>query len=126
MEPTDGLTLTQRIRKDPGSTNKQTPIILMTGFSHKMRVESARDAGVTEFITKPFTAKDLYKRIEEVIERPRQFVDSGSFLGPDRRRRSDKNYQGPARRADDQPDIALSDSQDEILIELRDSTRDTT
>lgn len=126
MEPTDGLTLTQRIRKDPEDRKKQTPILLMTGFSHKMRVETARDTGVTEFIAKPFTARDLYKRIEEIIERPRQFVDAGSFVGPDRRRKSDKDYQGPLRRANVQPDIALSDSQDKVLIELRDSTRENT
>ena len=126
MEPTDGLDLTWHIRSSPKSFNIQTPIIMMTGFSHKMRVEKARDTGITEFIAKPFTAKDLYNRIETVIERPRQFVLTNSFLGPDRRRRSDRDYQGPPRRATDKPNIDLDDSQDDILLELRDSTQKNT
>ena len=33
-----------------------------------------------------------------VIERPRPFVRSKSYFGPDRRRRVDENYRGEERR----------------------------
>lgn len=103
MQPFDGIELIRRIRRDPRSPNKYTPVIMMTGYSHRARVESARDMGVTEFLVKPFTAKDLYARIEQLIERPRQFVDAGdgTFFGPDRRRRRKDTYNGPRRREEE-------------------------
>ena len=72
MKPVDGISLTRIIRNDPKSPNPYVPVILMTGFSEKRRVFQARDAGVTEFLVKPFNARDLYKRLVQVIERPRQ------------------------------------------------------
>ena len=104
MEPDDGMELIRRIRKDPRSPNRYVPIILMTGYSAKMRVMEARDRGITEFLAKPFSARDLYTRIEQLIEKPRKFVDSKEFFGPDRRRRkeSDASYSGPRRRSEDQ------------------------
>lgn len=101
MEPMDGLQLTQKIRTDPKSPNPYVPIIMMTGFSSKIRVENARDNGITEFLVKPFTAQDLYARVFQIIEKPRKFVDTGQFFGPDRRRKSGKGYEGPRRRDDD-------------------------
>lgn len=101
MQPMDGISLTRRIRNDPASPNQYVPIILMTGFSEKKRVLQARDSGVTEFLVKPFTARDLYKRVAQIIERPRQFVRSEDFFGPDRRRKSDPEYNGTLKREAD-------------------------
>ena len=101
----DGISLAHRIRNDPASPNKFVPFVLMTGFSEKRRVMQARDAGVTEFLVKPFTARDLYRRLYQIIERPRQFVRSEDFFGPDRRRKGAVGYQGQLRRNTDvQPD----------------------
>lgn len=101
MKPVDGIMFTEKIRKNPTSPNPFVPIILMTGFSEKSRVLKARDSGVTEFLVKPFTARDLYKRIAQIIERPRQFVKTEEFFGPDRRRKEDEEYAGPMRRIED-------------------------
>lgn len=101
MEPMDGLELIKKIRTDPMSSNPYVPIILMTGYSALPRVETARDKGTTEFVVKPFTAKDLYNRIVQVIEKPRQFVQVEEFFGPDRRRKSDTGYGGQRRREND-------------------------
>ncbi len=101
MKPMDGISLTRLIRTNPKSPNQFAPIILMTGFSEKRRVLQARDAGVTEFLVKPFNARDLYRRISQVIERPRQFVRSEDFFGPDRRRKKMQDYMGALRRDTD-------------------------
>lgn len=101
MKPTDGISLARRMRNDPMSPNQFVPVILMTGFSEKRRVMQARDAGVTEFLVKPFNARDLYRRIAQIIEKPRQFVRSEDFFGPDRRRKREDGYQGPKRREED-------------------------
>ncbi len=102
MDPFDGTELIRRIRTDPQSPNQFVPIIMMTGYSHRVRVETARDKGVTEFMVKPFRAKDLFARIEQLIERPRRFVDAENFFGPDRRRKRPDNYMGPFRREQDE------------------------
>ena len=117
MKPMDGIALTERIRNAPDSPNPYVPVILMTGFSEKRRVLEARDAGVTEFLVKPFNAKDLYKRIAQVIERPRQFVRSDDFFGPDRRRKKAEEYVGPQRRETDEENVlggAFPDSQSKL------------
>jgi hypothetical protein len=57
--------------------------------------------GVTEYLSKPFTAEDLSKRIAHVINRPRDYIDNlPHFFGPDRRRIG-KDYSGPLRRKTD-------------------------
>lgn len=100
MEPMNGIELTRQIRNNPASPNRLVPIILITGYSAWSRVEESRDAGVTEFLVKPFTAHDLARRIAHVINKPRDFIESQDFFGPDRRRRSIENsgYNGPMRR----------------------------
>lgn len=101
-DPNNGLRLTNLIRKNEKSPNPFTPIILMTGYSQKRRVLMARDSGITEFLVKPFTAKALYHKIEQIIEMPRNFVKSQQYFGPDRRRkRTEETYNGPDRRKRD-------------------------
>lgn len=101
MKPVDGIRLAYEIRNNPRSPNPFVPIILMTGFSEKRRVFEARDSGITEFLVKPFNVRDLYRRVSQVIERPRQFVKSDDFFGPDRRRAKREDYRGPMKRQSD-------------------------
>ena len=99
MDPMDGIEMTRRIRSDPTTPNPYVPIIMVSGFGEKHRVLQARDAGVTEFLVKPFTGKALSQRITEVIDNPRQFVRTAGYFGPDRRRKMVLDYDGPERRA---------------------------
>lgn len=124
MRPMDGISFTRLVRNDPRSPNQYVPIILMTGFSERRRVLQARDAGVTEFLVKPFNARDLYKRLAQVIERPRQFVRSDDFFGPDRRRRRSAeagDYTGPLRR---EADLGNADIR-QRFIDQRQEAHDT-
>ncbi|MBI1302008.1 MAG: response regulator [Alphaproteobacteria bacterium] len=107
MDPCDGIQLGHKIRNESDSPNQFVPIILMTGFSEERRVLSARDNGITEFLVKPFNARDLYKRLYQIIEKPRQFVKNESFFGPDRRRKSSENYDGNRKRKSDNLKDAL-------------------
>lgn len=101
MEDVDGIALTRRIRTDKENVNRAVPIIMLTGFDAEHRVTEARDAGVTEFLAKPFTATELAKRIAHVINHPRDFVEFSTFTGPDRRRHDDPGYEGPCKRISD-------------------------
>jgi CheY-like chemotaxis protein len=98
----DGLELTQMIRKPDSNANPYVPIIMISGHSEKSRVMRARDAGVTEFLTKPIAAKALYERVLSVVLAPRPFIKTTSYFGPDRRRNVNPNYSGPERRKGDE------------------------
>ena len=102
-DPDNGLELTRRVRTESKSPNPFIPVILMTGYSQKRRVLQARDSGITEFLVKPFTAKALYLKIEQLVERPRHFVSTENYFGPDRRRKLENEYAGPDRRTLEQP-----------------------
>jgi two-component system, chemotaxis family, chemotaxis protein CheY len=101
MRPMDGIEFTRQVRTSDTSPNPFVPIIMISGHTEKHRVLAARDAGVTEFLAKPITAAHLFSRICEIMERPRPFVRTQGYFGPDRRRRQDDNYIGPWRRAND-------------------------
>jgi CheY-like chemotaxis protein len=87
MKPMDGLEFTRHVRNHEHSPNPFVPIIMITGHTEKHRVEQARDAGVTEFLAKPVSATLIYRLNDAMVENPRDFVETGSFFGPDRRRR---------------------------------------
>ena len=78
---------------------------MLTGHSEKKHVMAARDAGVTEFLAKPLSAKALYERILNIVMNPRPFVRTKTYFGPDRRRGAASNYAGPERRKGEMADI---------------------
>ncbi len=101
MEPLDGIEIVRQIRTHPNSHDKKIPIIMITGYSALSRVATARDAGVTEFLIKPFSASALVRRIAYVVNNPRDFIRTDDYFGPDRRRKDIANYTGPQRRSTD-------------------------
>lgn len=105
MHPMNGIELTREIRTNMMSPNRMVPVILITGYSAIERVAEARDAGVTEFLVKPFSANDLAKRLTYVINKPRDYIDTSNFFGPDRRRKKESKYKGPFRRENDKIDF---------------------
>ncbi len=100
MPGISGVELVRKIRSLEGP-EQFTPMIMLTGHSDVKRLNEARDAGVNEFLGKPVTAMAILRRLDAVIMKPRQFVSSTDFFGPDRRRRESIEYRGPMRRASD-------------------------
>ncbi|ADU13622.1 response regulator [Asticcacaulis excentricus] len=98
MEVLDGVEFVHMVRNSSDSPNRYVPIIMLTAHSERSRVTAARDAGVNEFCAKPVTALELYRKVAAVIDKPRPFIKTASYFGPDRRRRQDAKYQGKERR----------------------------
>lgn len=107
MQPMDGVEFVRLLRNSPDSPNPTMPVIMITGHSTMARVNEARNAGVSEILTKPLTAKGVLERLHQAIEHPRPFVRAQHYFGPDRRRRVDPNYAGPRRRAEEDERIAI-------------------
>lgn len=98
MHPMSGLELTRYLRTELASPNRLIPIIMLTGKSERKDIEAARDAGITEYLVKPFTAAALAERIKTVIEDPRPFIIVKNYKGPDRRRKRNAPPDGTERR----------------------------
>lgn len=107
MKPVGGLEFARRVRTAPDSPNVYVPIVVISGQTTEKAVEEARDAGVNEIVAKPITARTVLERLKLVVEHPRPFVRSGSFVGPDRRRRADPGYHGPYRRSADRAEVKI-------------------
>jgi CheY-like chemotaxis protein len=101
MAPMNGIQFTRAVRELPDKSDCVIPIIMVTGYTEKHRVEEARDAGITEMLAKPVTPAALFQRIEEIVLRPRPFVRAPSYRGPCRRRHENPDYVGPWRRKTD-------------------------
>lgn len=108
MDGMNGVELVKTLRDQNKVANPLVPIIMLSAYSEKSRVFEARDAGSTEFCCKPVTARDLYAKIAMIIDRPRPFVRTKMYFGPDRRRHDPSKYRGPERRSDDEakPNVA--------------------
>lgn len=87
MGSPDAIDLVRQMRTDMESPNRTTAVIMMSAAPAIARIAEARDAGVSEFLKKPFSATDLQRRIAGLDIKPREFIDAPDYAGPDRRRR---------------------------------------
>jgi two-component system, chemotaxis family, chemotaxis protein CheY len=83
----DGVAFTRKLRAATDCQNRYIPIIMMSSAPDTRRIADARDAGVTEFLRKPFAANHLQTRLLSIAANPRGFIETGAYQGPDRRRR---------------------------------------
>jgi two-component system chemotaxis response regulator CheY len=65
MEPMSGLQLLQEVRAD--ARLKNIPFIMVTAESKAENVVAAKQAGVSNYIVKPFNAETLKEKIEKVL-----------------------------------------------------------
>ena len=96
----DGLAFTKKLRRSRWSCRK-APVIAITGAATAATILAARDAGVHEFLRKPYSVKDLVRRLEAVTLKDRDWVEAVGYIGPDRRRFNSGEYAGPLKRRDD-------------------------
>ncbi|MCX8255713.1 Chemotaxis protein CheY [Beijerinckiaceae bacterium RH AL1] len=64
MEPMSGLDLLKAVRQS--ERHARQPFIMMTTQNQRKFAEVARDAGATQFLTKPFTARKLAEKIAAI------------------------------------------------------------
>jgi two-component system chemotaxis response regulator CheY len=65
MEPMTGLQLLKEVRKD--AQLQTTPFIMITAESKTENVIAAKQAGVSNYIVKPFNAATLKTKLTAVI-----------------------------------------------------------
>jgi two-component system chemotaxis response regulator CheY len=67
MPNMDGLDLLKKIRSDPAI--KDTPMLMVTAEAEKEKVITAIQAGVNNYIVKPFTGEVLKEKMDKIFER---------------------------------------------------------
>jgi len=67
MEPMTGLELLKKVRADEGASYQKIPFIMVTAESKTENVIAAKQAGVDNYIVKPFNAGTLKQKISSVI-----------------------------------------------------------
>tara|TARA_R110002096_G_scaffold257381_1_gene450832 strand:- start:163022 stop:163543 length:522 start_codon:yes stop_codon:yes gene_type:complete len=92
MEDRTGIEFIKKIRTNPSSkNNSDLPIILDTGVTDVNTIVMARDAGVTEVISKPFSPEQVLQKLDNAVNNRRDFIDVDEFVGPNRRRRRENH-----------------------------------
>jgi len=89
------------VSEDARFPNPRMPVVMLTGRHRSLDVTEARNAGVDEFVVKPFSTRSLLRAAASCLCRPRPFVIAKTYVGPCRRRHRDEEYAGLLRRADD-------------------------
>jgi CheY-like chemotaxis protein len=108
------------IRTVRKSENKKlciVPVIVVTGYTKRAIVESARDAGANLVLKKPVSTAALHKRLAWVARATRNFVEHTNYVGPDRRFNNTDLPGGMMRRASDLKDGAGAQSAPDMTQE---------
>jgi len=85
MAPRDGIDLVRELRNARTSPALFVPIVMLTAYSDGEHIRQACDAGANAFLVKPFTAATLAATVREAFNDNRDFIQSDTFNGPDRR-----------------------------------------
>jgi CheY-like chemotaxis protein len=88
--------------------NRFIPILILTTYSQLENVRAIRDAGAHMVVRKPVSPQVLYDRIAWAAKAPRPFVETNTYVGPDRRFKNIGAPDGVGRRDNDSP----ADAQD--------------
>jgi DNA-binding response OmpR family regulator len=64
-----GVELCTRLRADPATAG--IPVVLLTARTDDVAMRGGREAGVDEYITKPFSPRELSARVDEILSRDR-------------------------------------------------------
>ena len=67
MPGVSGLDAIRMIRSDPGLLD--LPVILLTARAQESDVETGFDSGADDYITKPFSPRELASRVEALLSR---------------------------------------------------------
>jgi len=125
LPPHGGLKLTHAIRRNTNNENRTVPILIMTGDTRATTIKTARDVGANMVAAKPMSPSSLYDRLAWIAFNPRQFIDTATYFGPDRRFKIEGYPSGVGRRRGDQEIVvgedagpALSQSEIDNLLNM--------
>ena len=103
-----GTELVHQFRREDIVPNRGVPVIMVTGDPRLETVQEARMAGVDEFAAKPISHAIIKERLDEVLLRPRPFIEGKHYVGPCRRRKRNIEYKGSLKRISDPLEVTVT------------------
>lgn len=94
----DGYALARWLRHSRLEPNRYVPIVILAGHTPRSHVERARDSGASCIVTKPVSAGMLLDRILWTGRSERMFLETATYVGPDRRFKNEGPPNGLAGR----------------------------
>lgn len=96
-----GAEVIKRIRRHENPLIRQMPLIIVTGHAVAANIEAARNSGANIVIKKPVSASVLFDRIVWAASTDRHFIETETYVGPDRRVKFLGPPNGVGRRSTD-------------------------
>lgn len=96
----NGADLIRELRRKPGPM-RFVPALVVTAYSNMRNVTRVRDAGAHSVVKKPISPQVLYDHIAWAAHPNRPFVETGTYIGPDRRFKFTGPPDGNGRRETD-------------------------
>ncbi len=81
----DGRPFPAAARASRTAANRMIPLFLVHERACRGDVERARDDGVTDVLTSPISAQTVIDKLGTALARPKAFISTPNFFGPDRR-----------------------------------------
>lgn len=107
MPKGSGRELLKWIRSQDDDAIRFLPVMVVSAYTTEKVVNQARDLGANETLVKPISGMGLASRICSMIDKPRPFVSTPDYFGPDRRRQ-DVPFTGNDRRKTKKEDLTFN------------------
>ena len=88
MPEMDGYDFIHWLRREAPTQMRRVPVVMLTSHAATSRVHKSRDCGASFVVTKPLTPAVLLQRIVWLSTDEREFIQSETYVGPDRRVRN--------------------------------------
>jgi len=82
MPLTDGITATRKIRLEFGEKGRSVPVIAITGRLTPLRHKEILDAGMNDYLEKPFTSEVLSEKIQKHLLAHESTMAAGGSMEP--------------------------------------------
>lgn len=104
-----GAELVRSLRAIEGHRNGKIPILLTCSHIREQELQASRDCGANMLLAKPFSVSALYDRLAWIAHKPRPFLWSEGYKGPDRRFK-DEEVEQENRRLDNAAEEAAAEN----------------
>lgn len=100
------------LRRLEGNANSLCPVIILSGHTRRSIVARSRDCGANFLIAKPLSAQILLERLIFVSREKRPFLETGDYIGPDRRHHQPSPEENKGRRRGDELSAEASQTEE--------------
>ena len=83
--PLKPLHFLKMLRRDQQGSDVAVPVVLVCAKIDAAKVTAARDAGMSDVISKPVNLPAIERQLRALLAPRRAFVENKNFVGPDRR-----------------------------------------